>query len=476
MRKIIAVLSLAALLAFPLQLGAGAGAQEYVLDSEGSRVSIPQTHRIGGFYREFGEAGGRLSEPTDLFVGKDDCVYIADTGNNRIVKLNPDGSFAAAFDCGGTLASPGGVYVTANGDLYIADTANERIVHTDPAGEYIEEFVKPQTEMLSEDTTFQVSKIAVSEQGYIYTMKSQYLMMIDANNEFKGYIGDNKLGFSLKRLFIRTFASKEQQSKLIKDTAASYYSFDLGPDGMVYTTTGEEATSNQIQRINMVGDNVYVQQFFGAKYYNEEINRFVNPRFVDLCADADGLIYAIESYSGSIFVYDGDGNMLSVFGGHGSIKGMFNQPIAIDENSAGDLFVLDKSTGYVHRFQKTTFMRNVTAAIDHYAKGEYAASREAWGQVLELDANYPVANKGIGDCYYKEKNTAEAQRYYRLANNKGGYGKAFGDAQYTYFRDHFGLVVAAVAAAVVGALLLLRFLKRRSDRLLSDYYYGGGAR
>ena len=121
-------------------------------------------------------------------------------------------------------------------------------------------------------------------------------------------------------------------------------------------------------------------------------------------------------------------------------------------------------------------MRNVTAAIDHYAKGEYAASREAWGQVLELDANYPVANKGIGDCYYKEKNTAEAQRYYRLANNKAGYGKAFGDAQYTYFRDHFGQVVAAVAAAVVGALLLLRFLKRRSDRLLSDYYYGGGAR
>ena len=35
MKKIIAVLSLAALLAFPLQLGAGAAAQEYVLDSEG---------------------------------------------------------------------------------------------------------------------------------------------------------------------------------------------------------------------------------------------------------------------------------------------------------------------------------------------------------------------------------------------------------------------------------------------------------
>lgn len=473
MKKLILTFSLIAVLICNFAVSSLAVSKEYVVKENGDTVSIPQTHIINGFIRDCGAEGGKLTDPTDMYVGKDDCIYVADSGNNRIVKFDENGKYLKSFTCNDTLSGPSGVFVSENGDIYVADTLNERIVHLDSQGNFIEKFVKPDSEFIAKDSSFQISKIAISKQGYIYTLKSQYFMMIDSNNEFKGYIGDNKLGFSLTRLFIRTFASKEQKAKLVKDSAASYYSFDIGPDGMIYATTGEDSSSNQIQKINMVGDNVFAKKFFGEKFFNEEINRYVNPRFVDICVDNSGTIYAIESYSKRIFVYDPEGNMLSVFGGEGNIKGMFNEPVSVDENSKDEIYVLDKTTGYIHKFKKTDFMNNISVAIYHYSKGEYAESRDAWKGVLELDANYPVANKGIGDCYYKEKNTKEAMKYYKVADSKAGYGNAFGIFQYAVFRKHFGIIVAAIVVVCIGVFLLIKFLKNKAENVVDDYYSGG---
>ena len=52
-------------------------------------------------------------------------LYIADTGNNRVVKVVSDGTMASI---GSDLNRPSGVAVDASGDLYIADTGNNRVV------------------------------------------------------------------------------------------------------------------------------------------------------------------------------------------------------------------------------------------------------------------------------------------------------------------------------------------------------------
>jgi hypothetical protein len=57
-------------------------------------------------------------------------LYIADTGNNRIVK-SPSGGSAAAYNITGlgtALSAPVGLAVDAAGNLYIADSGNNRIV------------------------------------------------------------------------------------------------------------------------------------------------------------------------------------------------------------------------------------------------------------------------------------------------------------------------------------------------------------
>lgn len=449
------------------------GSTDYVVDNSGDEIAIPQTHRVTEMIRYLGEEGGLLSQPSDLFVDSKDNIYIADTGNNRIVKLDSDCNYLTSFDCDGTLNQPSGIFVSDNGDMYVADTLNERIVHLSESGKFIEQFKKPNSELIDENSTFQISKIGITRQGYLYTMQGQYFMMIDANNEFKGYVGDNKLGFSLKRLVIRTFASKEQQSKLIKDTPTSYYSFDIGYDGLIYATTGEDASANQIQKINMVGDNIFPEKSYGQKYYNKEINRYCNPRFVDICVDSEGIVYVIEAYSCNIFVYDQDGNMLAVFGGKGGVKGKFNQPSALDTTSDGDLLVLDEATGYIHRFERTSFMNYITQAVDYYNDGQYESAEEAWHQVLNVDANYPVANKGIGDALYKQDKVKEAMEYYRLSDSKSGYGSAFSVFEYAFFRSHFGLIVLAAVLIIAAVVFLIIKLKKRSDNLVTKYYSGG---
>ena len=465
---------LGAALLFLQSNAAALGSTNYVLDTDGkTQIATPITHQVTEVYDYFGAEGGMLKKPSDLFVSKDDCIYIADTENNRIVKLDQSGKYIRSFTDSGRLNAPGGVFVSDQGDLFVGDTQNERIVHLDQEDRFIEEFKKPKSEMLDSNMDFQVSRLGISEQGYIYLIKGQHFMTIDANNEFKGYVGANELGFSLIRTLIRAFASREQQERLLKEEPPAYNSFDIGADGMVYATTAETKNSGQIRKINAVGVNIYPEKTYGETYYNEQTKVFNNPRFVDIAVEKSGIVYVLEQYRSCVYAYDQEGNLLTVFGGSGKIKGRFEVPNSIDINSNGDVFVLDGSTGYIHRFSRTDFMANIISAVDEYNNGKYQEAYASWQKVLQIDANYPVANRGIAQALYKDGRMDEAMEYYELAEDKSGYGAAFSERRYELFRAYFGWLVLAGVVIIIGIIILIVWLKKRADRMVGSYYQKG---
>jgi hypothetical protein len=86
----------------------------------------------------------RLREPSDIAVGQDGSIYIADTGNHRVRRVTPQGvmlTFAGTTEGfsgdGGPaesaqLSSPRDLAVMPDGSLLIADTGNHRIRRVAP--------------------------------------------------------------------------------------------------------------------------------------------------------------------------------------------------------------------------------------------------------------------------------------------------------------------------------------------------------
>ena len=74
---------------------------------------------------------GNLLSPSSVAVSTSGNVFVADTGNNRIIEIprNPaSGAYGTPTEVGSGLDSPHGVAVAADGDVYIADTGNDRVV------------------------------------------------------------------------------------------------------------------------------------------------------------------------------------------------------------------------------------------------------------------------------------------------------------------------------------------------------------
>lgn len=92
----------------------------------------------------FGPADS-LNGPRALSVAPDGSVYVADTGNSRIVHYDPNGTFlgmigqpATQGDTSpGLLFQPWGVEVAPNGNIYVADTWNHRVQVFAPDGQFL---------------------------------------------------------------------------------------------------------------------------------------------------------------------------------------------------------------------------------------------------------------------------------------------------------------------------------------------------
>ena len=78
------------------------------------------------------------NNPSDVFYGPrgiavdaNGHVYVADTGNKRIIVFDADGNYLTQFGSAGLdpgqFDEPVGVTVDANGNVYVTDTWNQRV-------------------------------------------------------------------------------------------------------------------------------------------------------------------------------------------------------------------------------------------------------------------------------------------------------------------------------------------------------------
>jgi DNA-binding beta-propeller fold protein YncE len=120
------------------------GDRIYVTEGEAHQVRV--FPRKGGASRVFGGPGsqpGRFLSPAGVAVDEDGVVYVADSGNHRIQKLDPEGKplgqWGAWGGQAGLLSYPAGI-AYSRGLVYVADYANHRVQVFDRNGALIRQW------------------------------------------------------------------------------------------------------------------------------------------------------------------------------------------------------------------------------------------------------------------------------------------------------------------------------------------------
>ena len=451
----------------------------YTYNYWGDPVEAPESYRATATVRAEDAGLKAFKEPKDIFVDTDNRVYVADTGNNRIVVLDEDFRLVreiTEFKGGSstlTLASPNGVYVKEDGTLLIADTDNKRVIEVDGEDNIVREYLRPKTDIAFSGIDFLPMKVLVDSRDFVYVLcKGLYqgAVSYDKNGDFLGYFGTNKVESTLEviaSMFWKRIMTQEQIAKMEKTVPEEFSNFDIDERGFIYTCTMlTDSQVDQIKKINPKGVNVLqpnhmIKGEFSNKYGDLEIKYYqgemIQTRFVDVSYDPDGYINCLDFTKGRIFQYTTESNLVCIFGGTAYQQGTFSNVAAI-ENMGDAILVLDSGKNNITVFQPTQYLKDIHAALKSYGEGDYAAAQKLWERVIGQNLNYELAYAGIGNTYYNQGDFATAMKYFRQGYDKTGYAKAL---KY-YRKEQLASVfpVLLTAAVAVGAVLVL-FCNRR---------------
>ena len=135
-----------------------------------------------------GEGEAQFNSPSGLAVDDNDCIYVADSKNNRIQKFDPEGNYTSEFtgeeNTCGPLNSPGGLKINKNGDIYIVDRGNSRIVVLNGSMEYKAIIESPGQLSDPKDLTF-------DDNGCVYVtdLKQNSIVVFQETGEYRGRFG-----------------------------------------------------------------------------------------------------------------------------------------------------------------------------------------------------------------------------------------------------------------------------------------------
>lgn len=421
---------------------------------------------------------GLFNSPEDVFVAWDNKIYIADSGNHRIVVLDENFNHIKTIDhfmndgAVDTFNYPESVFVTEEGNLYVADTNNQRLIELTNDGEFIREIGRPVSDQITTNFEYYPTKVAVDKAGRIYVIgRGVYdgIIEFDPDGNFKGFTGATRVTFDFIDYIWKRISTDEQRARMELFIPIEFNSLDLDEEGFIYTTNAELNTNTPIQRLNPTGTDVLRREGYhevvGDLVYTFTGDNAGSSTFVDIAVNEYGMYTVLDSRKGRIFTYDEDGNLLYVFGKLGNQIGTFRTPVALDYLNE-KIVVLDKQFNRLTVFTPTLFGEYVNKAVMYYNLGNDELSAQYWEKVLELDSNYEIAYIGIGKALLMEGKNKEAMKYFKNGHNRLYYSKAFKRYRKDVLRDNFGLIAGTVIGIPIlymGIRVAIKLRKRRSE-------------
>ncbi len=427
-----------------------------------------------------------FSSPEDMVV-YDDVIYIIDSKTNSMYIIDNDFNVISihnTFDLTPeyttklagegitdvtelTLNAPFGLDVKDSG-IYIADTSNFRIVKLNHQFEVIDVFSNIEDVTFNE-LNFEPLKITVdvSERMYVVA-KNVYegIIELDTDGSFNRFTGVNPIRLNPFEIFSRSLMTEAQLAQLQLFLPTEYTNISIDEKSFIYATSkpSENNAENQIQLINPKGIDVIKRNGYhppmGDIQYMEGMNNYVitgPSALVDIATTKDGIYTVLDQKRSRLFTYDSEGNLLYINGDEGAQSDKFAEGVSI-AYLGDDLLLLDRKTRTVIVYQLTDFGLAVNEAISLHNQGQFEEASFVWAEVLLLNTNYEIAYNGIGKYYLIEKDFKKAMEYFNAGHDLYYYSKAYKGYRNEVLKDNFVFIVGGIVV-LIGAVV---FIKTRS--------------
>ncbi len=395
-----------------------------------------------------------MKNPSDMCITDDGEIYVADTGNARILVGNEQGELLKIIG-EGTLVTPKGVFVTEDKHIYVADRDAQAVFEFDADGTVLNTYTKPSSPLYGDSLSFLPIKLVVNDAGVMYIIcesNTNGIVEISPTDggTFLGYFGTNYASTDIRTIIYRAILTDAQRAKMVSNIPSTPGNLAIDQKGLIYTVTRGDGKKT-LKRLNIAGTNLIEPDSY------DQVPAAV-------AAGNHDNVY-VASQQGYIYEYNNEGELLYVFGGldDGTQRvGLSTMVTSIQVDTNDNIYILDSDKSQIQVYEPSEFTRLLHEALYLYSKGRYTESKEPLTKVLEMNSMFDYANKAMGRAYFQEENYEEALRYARLAKDYEGYSDAFWEIRNQWLKHNIVAAILLIVAVFVIWKLIKYFDKKKN--------------
>ncbi|MCL2243801.1 MAG: YIP1 family protein [Treponema sp.] len=395
-----------------------------------------------------------LDKPENIAFGKNDMLYIADTGNRRIVLFDTNSGKVSREIRHAGFRSPRGIFVTEDETLYVADSSAASVFIFNASDECVKTVTSPNSIAFG-DTQFAPYRIGVDPRGNMYIIgEGVYSGIIHLSNEgeFLGFFASNKTTMTIVQLLQKWFFTDRQKEGLQDRLPLTFSNVFVDPRGIVYSVSMGRDVAREGQALkkhDMAGRNM--------------LEAWTTMSLTDVTVDRYGNIFS-TSTQGWIQVNASDGVEIFFFGaGHLSaedIAGWYSNLVSIAVSSQGHIWTLDSEKAFLQSYTPTEYTQSIYRAQRFFNEGYYIQAEEEWNNVLRFNQMSILAHNGLGKAYLYQEEYEKARYEFYVAGNREYYSQAYWETRNNWLLGNISYILIAIIIFFTGIFIFNRISRR----------------